>query len=72
MNSSVMITEFLEDPSLLMTADEWLELQNLKEEISYNHANVVSHQMERFTELMVRSLHGKGNNTHAIHSYNKK
>jgi hypothetical protein len=67
-----MPTEFLEDPALLMSHDDWLEMQNLREEISYNPANVVFHEMERFTQLLVLSLQGKGDSSHAIHSYNKK
>lgn len=70
-DDSVMITEFLENPSHFLTPDEWLEMQNLKDEINYNPANVVPHKMERFTELYVRSLEGKGENTHVVHAYNK-
>ena len=45
-----------------LTAEEWDELVALKEAINYNPASVKYDKMERFTELMVRSLEGKGDN----------
>ena len=43
-----------------LTAEEWEELVALKEAINYDPASVHYDKMERFTELMVRSLEGKG------------
>jgi hypothetical protein len=45
-----------------LTAEEWDELVALKDAINYNPASVKYDKMERFTELMVRSLEGKGDN----------
>ncbi len=44
-----------------MTQDEWIELKALKDAITYDPASVHPAKMERFTELMVQSLEGKGN-----------
>lgn len=55
----------------IMTQEEWEEMVNLKNEINYNPANVIPEKMERFSELYVRSIAGKGENTHAVHFYNK-
>lgn len=43
-----------------MTQEEWNELKALKDAINYNPASVHPEKMERFTELMVQSLYGKG------------
>ena len=43
-----------------LTTEEWDELIALKDAISYNPHTVDSQSMERFTELFVRSLDGKG------------
>lgn len=43
-----------------MTQDEWNELKALKNAISNYPASVHPEKMERFTELMVLSLDGKG------------
>ena len=43
-----------------LSAEEWAELVALKEAINYDPASVHYDKMERFTELMVRSLEGKG------------
>jgi hypothetical protein len=43
-----------------LTAEEWDELVALKEAINYDPASVHYDKMERFSELMVRSLEGKG------------
>jgi hypothetical protein len=43
-----------------LTEDEWNELVALKNAINDNPASVHFEKMERFTELMVRSLEGKG------------
>ena len=44
-----------------LTKAEWAELIALKEAINYNPQTVAPEKMELFTELMVRSLEGKGN-----------
>ena len=43
-----------------MTQDEWNELKALKDAISSHPASVHPDRMERFTELLVMSLAGKG------------
>jgi hypothetical protein len=43
-----------------LTQDEWDELVALKEAINNNPATVHPEKMELFTELLVRSLAGKG------------
>ena len=43
-----------------LTKEEWNELVALKEAINYNPSTVTYEKMEKFTELMVRSLEGKG------------
>jgi len=43
-----------------LTKEEWDELVALKEAINYNPSTVTYEKMEKFTELMVRSLEGKG------------
>ena len=42
-----------------LTKEEWNELVALKEAINYNPSTVTYEKMEKFTELMVRSLEGK-------------
>lgn len=42
-----------------LTEDEWNELVTLKEAINLNPATVHPQKMEKFTELLVRSLEGK-------------
>jgi hypothetical protein len=42
-----------------LTAEEWEELVALKEAINDNPATVHPQKMEKFTELLVRSLEGK-------------
>ena len=42
-----------------LTIEEWNELVALKDAINYDPASVHFEKMERFTELMVRSLEGK-------------
>jgi hypothetical protein len=44
-----------------MTQEEWNELKMLKDAITQDPATVHPIKMERFTELMVQSLEGKGN-----------
>jgi len=46
-----------------LTKDEWNELIALKNAINDDPASVHYEKMERFTELMVRSLEGKGDVT---------
>ena len=43
-----------------LTKEEWDELVALKDAINYNPSTVTYEKMEKFTELMVRSLEGKG------------
>jgi hypothetical protein len=42
-----------------LTEDEWNELIALKDAINFNPSQVVPEKMEKFTELLVRSLDGK-------------
>jgi len=42
-----------------LTAEEWNELVALKDAITYRPQSVSAKKMEKFTELMVRSLEGK-------------
>ena len=49
----------IDHPTELAT-EEWDELIALKDAISYNPHTVAPQSMERFTELFVRSLDGKG------------
>lgn len=51
------------DPNL--TEDEWNELVALKDAINLNPASVHYDRMERFADLMVRTLQGK-TDTHPI------
>lgn len=44
-----------------LTVDEWDELNALRVAINTNPASVHPEKQERFTELFVRSLEGKGN-----------
>jgi hypothetical protein len=43
----------------ILTPEEWEELVALKEAINDNPATVHPQKMEKFTELLVRSLEGK-------------
>lgn len=43
-----------------LTAEEWDELNALRKAINYDPHTVCHQKMEKFTELLVRSLHGKG------------
>lgn len=43
-----------------LTVEEWDELNVLRQAINQNPAAVIPNQQERFTELFVRSLQGKG------------
>jgi len=49
--------------SATLTEEEWNELIALKEAITYRPASVSAQKMEKFAELMVRSLEGKESNT---------
>ena len=42
-----------------LTQEEWNELVSLKEAISYAPQTVSAEKMEKFAELMVRTLEGK-------------
>ena len=48
--------------SSYLTQEEWNELVALKDAIKYNPSTVTPEKMEKFTELMVRTLEGKGDN----------
>ena len=43
-----------------LTVEEWDELNALRRAINYNPHTVTPEKMEKFTELLVRSLQGKG------------
>jgi hypothetical protein len=43
-----------------LTKEEWDELVALKEAINYDPSTVTYEKMEKFSELLVRSLEGKG------------
>jgi len=43
----------------ILTTEEWDELVALKDAITYAPQTVSTEKMEKFTELMVRSLEGK-------------
>ena len=43
-----------------LTTEEWDELNALRMAINYSPHTVSPEKMEKFTELMVRSLEGKG------------
>ena len=46
-----------------LTQEEWNELIALKEAITYAPQTVSTQKMEKFAELMVRTLEGKESNT---------
>jgi hypothetical protein len=46
-----------------LSKEEWNELVALKEAITYAPQTVSAQKMEKFAELMVRSLEGKESNT---------
>jgi hypothetical protein len=46
-----------------LTKDEWNELFALKDAITYAPQTVSAQKMEKFVELMVRTLEGKGDCT---------
>ena len=48
------------NPQKELTSAEWKELVDLKDAISYDPHTVSPENMEKFTELFVRSLDGKG------------
>jgi hypothetical protein len=43
-----------------LTKEEWNELVALKDAINYNPHTVSASKMEKFTELLVRSLQERG------------
>ena len=49
--------------SEVLTKEEWDELIALKDAITYAPQTVSAEKMEKFAELMVRSLEGKEDNT---------
>lgn len=44
----------------VLTQEEWAELNALREAINYDPHTVSPQKMEKFSELLVRSLLGKG------------
>ena len=48
----------------MLSQEEWNELNDLKDAINLYPASVHPTKMERFTELFVRTLEGKGNAVH--------
>ena len=50
---------FSKTKSKNLTKEEWNELVALKDAITYAPQTVSAKKMEKFTELMVRSLEGK-------------
>jgi hypothetical protein len=46
-----------------LTVEEWDELDALRKAINYDPHTVSPQKMEKFTELMVRSLEGKHSDT---------
>lgn len=50
-----------------LNQEEWNELLALKDAINYNPASVHYDKMERFTELLVKTLEGKGDAVPNIH-----
>lgn len=58
-NQRGFMTQFSVQNSVL-TDEEWNELQALRTAINTNPASVHYDKMERFSELMVRTLQGKG------------
>jgi hypothetical protein len=55
-----MISKHIKGVNMDLTTEEWQELCVLKNAINYDPATVHYEKMERFTELMVKSLEGKG------------
>jgi hypothetical protein len=47
----------------VLSKDEWNELVALKDAITYRPQSVSPEKMEKFAELMVRTLEGKGDYT---------
>lgn len=47
-----------------LTEQEWNELNALKDAINYSPHTVAPEKMEKFSELFVRSLLGKGDTIH--------
>lgn len=43
-----------------LNEEEWVELNALREAINYYPSTVAPEKMEKFSELLVRSLLGKG------------
>lgn len=48
---------------IMISQEEWNELNDLKDAINQYPASVHPIKMERFTELFVRTLEGKGDGT---------
>lgn len=54
-----------------LNTEEWNELVALKNAINYSPATVHYDKMERFTELLVRTLEGKGDSLNNTDTYSK-
>ena len=52
-----------------LTKEEWNELVALKEAINYDPHTVTPEKMEKFSELLVRSLDGKGDFLNTLKKY---
>lgn len=52
-----------------LSQDEWDEMCALKRAINDGPASIVPHKMERFSELYVRSLYGKGDTMRPAYTY---
>ena len=50
----------IQEKKIDLTSEEWEELVVLKNAINYDPASVHFEKMERFAELMVRSLQERG------------
>jgi len=59
----VSINRTLQVNPMDLTQEEWNELVDLKNAINEYPASVHPEKMERFTELFVRTLEGKGDLT---------
>ncbi len=54
-----------------LTQEEWNELVALKDAINYSPSQVHYEKMERFTELFVKTLEGKGDSSPMWYIINK-
>lgn len=52
-----------------LTQEEWNEMCALKRAINDGPACIAPHKMERFSELFVRTLRGKGDTMRPVNDY---